>query len=172
MRERMARDDTTRSARGMVPRRLRLSGAGRTGWAQLVLVAVLTLAGTAPSAGQSGYNTTAVVVTRSECIEVPGCVTEFKPAVDVPARGRVTARFDCGPDHPNLGGWDLGQHEHISVELIAINRTSVTVAGTNHDATNGQFAVFLGCSTAPNAVGAILKSRHLAPTGWTGVQLR
>lgn len=166
MRERMATDHVTPcSADAMTPRRLRLSGAG-------LLVALLTLAGPAPSAGQSFYNTTAFVVSRSECLEVPGCVTEAKPAVDVPAGERVTARFDCGADRPNLVGWDAGQHEHVSVRLVAFDRTSVTVAGTNHDATQGQFVVLLGCSTAPNALSVILRSRHLTPTGWTGVQVR
>jgi hypothetical protein len=98
-------------------------------------------------------------------------VSDVKPAVQVPARGRIPARFTCPEHHPNLWRWDVAQHEHVAVKLVAIDRTSATVEGTTVDNAAGSFIVSLGCSTSPYAGAPVLKSRHLAPTGWTGTEV-
>ena len=158
----------------MVPQRAERRRSRRLGWARLGLVSLLTLASAPPGAAQAagGYNTSAFVPSdRNECKGVPNCVTDVKPAVQVPARGRVPARFTCPEDRPNLWRWDVAQHEHIAVRLVAIDRTSATVEGSALANAAGSFIVSLGCSTSPYAGAPVLKSRHLAPTGWTGTQV-
>jgi hypothetical protein len=128
----------------------------------------LTLAAISPAAAQS-YNTDALVRSDAgECSGVPACISDTKPPVDVPARGRSSARFACLASHPNLWNWDVAQHEHLSVELVAVDRSTVTIRGVNLGDIAGQFIVSLGCSTEPYAGNGFLKSRHLAPTGWLG----
>lgn len=148
------------------------AGPIRAGWEHLVLAGVLTLVTAAPSAAQ-GYSTTLFVPSKqNECVGVPDCLSDVEPAVSVPARGRAPARFACPQSHPHLWAWDVGQHEHISVKLTAVDRSSATIEGTNLAEVEGHFIVHLGCSTAPYAGSAFLKSRHLAPTGWLGSRSR
>lgn len=155
----------------MVPRRAGRRRSSRSGWAELGLASLLTLASATPGAAQ-GYNTTAFVPSgQNECKGVPNCVSDVKPAVEVSARRRIPARFTCPEHHPNLWRWDVAQHEHVAVKLVAIDRTSVTVEGTSLAQAAGSFVVSLGCSTSPYAGAPVLKSRHLAPTGWTGTQV-
>src|SRR5262250_1338006 len=155
----------------MVRRRAGWRRSRRSGWAELGLASLLTLASATSGAAQ-GYNTNAFVASgQNECRGVPNCVTDAKPAVGVSARTSITARFTCPDHHPNLWRWDVGQHEHIAVKLLAMQRHSVTVEGTSLDRAAGSFVVFLGCSTAPYAGAPVLKSRQLAPTGWTGNQV-
>jgi hypothetical protein len=146
---------------------------GRAWWIDVVLGGVLTLAAVSPSAAQ-GHNTAAFVTSNHhECVGVPGCVSEVKPAVAVPARSRTQTRFACSQSQPHLWGWDVGQHEHISVQLTAVNRSSATLVATNHADVEGSFVVYLGCSTAPYAGTVLQDSRYLAPTGWVpGTSLR
>jgi len=144
----------------------------RAGLEYVVLAGVLTLATAAPSAAQ-GYRTTSFVPSKqNDCVGVPDCLSDVEPAVAVPARGRTAARFACPESHPHLWGWDVGQHEHVSVKLAAVDRNSATIEGTNLADVEGHFVVSLGCSTTPYAGSALLKSRHLAPTGWMGPRPR
>jgi len=73
-------------------------------------------------------------------------------------------RFACPASHPNLWGWDAAQHEHIFVQMIAVDQFTVTVEGVNASDTPGDFIVSLGCSVKPYAGSGIQKSRQLAPT--------
>lgn len=148
----------------------------RTGWAalpgarwgRLVLGAALTLATAGPTAAQ-GYSTeTFVPADQNECAGVPECVSVVGTPVPVLARGRTPTRLWCPESHPHLWRWDAGQHEHISVKLVAVDRSSTTIEGTNLAGEVGHFVVYLGCSTRPYAGSAFMESRHLAPTRWLG----
>jgi hypothetical protein len=143
-----------------------------TAWRHLLLGGLLTLATATPGAAQV-YRTTAFLPSiHNECVGAPDCISDVKPAIGVPARGRVAARFTCPESHGHLWGWDVGQHEHIGVKLVAVDRTSATVEATSAADADGHFVVTLGCSTAPYAGFSFLTSRHLAPTGWLPPGLR
>ena len=73
-------------------------------------------------------------------------------------------RFACPASHPNLWGWDAAQHEHIFVQMVAVDQWTVTVEGVNLSNVPGDFIVSLGCSDKPYAGSGIQKSRQLAPT--------
>jgi len=112
-----------------------------------------------------GYRTgTLVPSDANECAGVPNCISATLPATAVPARGRAEMRFACPVDHPNLWGWDAAQHEHIFVQMVDVDRWTVTIEGVNSSATPGDFVVSLGCSDQPYAGTGIQKSRQLAPT--------
>lgn len=136
------------------------------------MASALTLATTAPGAAQ-GYNTSTIVAAKqNQCLGVPDCHTEVEPAVVVPPRGQALARLACPASHPHLWGWDVAQHEHISVKLASVDRRTATIAGTNMADVEGHFVVHLGCSTAPYAGSVFLRSQHLAPSGWLGPRMR
>jgi hypothetical protein len=138
------------------------------GYKCLAVAGMLALAAPALSAAQ-GYRTDVFVpADQNECASVPGCASVSQAPVTIPARGRTPARFWCTESHPHLWKWDVGQHEHVSVKLVAVDRFSATIEGTNLADAVGHFVVYLGCSTSPYAGSAIMDSRHLAPTGWLG----
>ena len=121
--------------------------------------------------GTHGYRTGGAMVPsdENECAGVPNCLSATLPPTTVPARGKAQARFTCPNSHPNLWGWDSAQHEHILVEMIAVDQWTLTARGTNAIDVPGEFAVSLGCSDQPYAGGTLLqKSRQLAPTANVG----
>ena len=146
---------------------------GRSGMPGKVLVALLsfgaaTSLGAAASVGQDYRTDLFVPRDGNECAGVPDCASVAMPRVGVsPGRGH-SSRWSCGPGAPHLWNWDVGQHEHIAVSLVAIDRTSVTVRAQNRADVPGSYAVSLGCSNQPYAGSEVLQSRHLAPTGWLG----
>jgi len=118
-----------------------------------------------PEVDEHDYRTgTLVPSDENECAGVPSCLSATLPATSVPAGGRAAKRFACPASHPNLWGWDAAQHEHIFVQMIAVDQFTVTVEGVNASDTPGDFIVSLGCSVKPYAGSGIQKSRQLAPT--------
>jgi hypothetical protein len=130
----------------------------------LVIAAGIAHART-PEGDEHGYRTgTLVPSDENECAGVPNCLSATLPATTVGAHSRASARFACPVSHPNLWGWDAAQHEHILVQLVAVDQFTVTVEGVNNADAAGDFIVSLGCSTEPYAGSGIQKSRQLAPT--------
>ena len=134
-------------------------------------VLVLVVAGAsatvdARAVGDHGYRTGGAMVPSDdkECSGVPNCLSATLPPTTVPGRGQAQARFLCPNTHPNLWGWDAAQHEHIFVEMIAVDQYSLTARGTNAIDVPGDFAVSLGCSDRPYTGTGLQKSRQLAPT--------
>jgi hypothetical protein len=116
-------------------------------------------------ADDHGYRTgTFVESDRNECRGVPDCASTTSPHVKVGALGRKATRVACPQDHPNFWAWDSGQHEHILVRMVAVDRWTVTVEGVNATDVPGEFSVSLGCSTQPYKGNGIQLSRQLAPT--------
>lgn len=134
--------------------------------AGLLLAFVLTLAcGAARAAGDNGFRTDLFVPPDDDdCAGVSECARVSFPAVTVAARRRESTRASCPVDHPNLWSWDTGQHEHIRVELAAIDRQSASITGINQANVPGDFVVYLYCSTRPYTGTQLRKSRALAPT--------
>ena len=135
------------------------------------LVLVLLVAGASVTAqaradGNHGYRTGGAMVPsdEKECTGVPNCLSATLPPTTVPGRGQAQARFMCPGTHPNLWAWDAAQHEHVSVEMIAADRYTLTARGTNAIDAPGDFAVSLGCSDQPYAGTMLQKYRQLAPT--------
>lgn len=102
--------------------------------------------------------------TNSECAGAAGCVSTTFAAVSVQAGQRQSTRVVCPPSHPNLWGWDVAQHEHIQVDLVAADTGTATIEGINKADLAGDFVVSLGCSTEPVTGTQMLKTRVLAPT--------
>jgi hypothetical protein len=147
--------------------------AGRAGAPGKALAALLSfgvamVVGAAATVAQNYRTDVFVPPDANECVGVPDCRSVAMPPVNVPAGRGSSGRWSCGPGAPHLWNWDVGQHEHIAVSLVAIDRTSVTVRGENRAGVPGSFAVSLGCSSQPYAGSEVLRSRHLAPTGWLG----
>lgn len=117
------------------------------------------------SEGAHGYRTgTLVPSDENECAGVPNCLSATLPATSVPARGHAQMRFACPDSHPNVWGWDAAQHEHILVQMVAVDEWTATIKGVNSSDAPGDFVVSLGCSNQRYAGTGIQKSRHLAPT--------
>ncbi len=111
------------------------------------------------------YRTDTIVDSNhNECAGVPACLSTTAAGVTVPSRGRKSARFACPTSHPNLWAWDAAQHEHIMVQLVAVDQWTATIEGVNATNVEGEFFVSLGCSTEPYKGTGIQKSRQLAPT--------
>jgi hypothetical protein len=128
-------------------------------------LAVTTFIGDAHAGDVLGYRTDTVVPSNhKECVGVPGCVSTSEAGVVVPARGRKSGRFACPASHPNLWAWDAAQHEHIMVQVVALDRATATIEGVNATNVAGQYMVSLGCSTEPYKGTGFQKSRQLAPT--------
>ena len=120
---------------------------------------------------EHGYCTGTIVPSdANECAGVPNCVSATLPATIVPAKGRAQMQFACPLDHPNLWGWDAAQHEHIFVQMIDVDRYTVTIEGINSSDVPGDFIVSLGCSDSPSTSSFIQKSRQLAPTAQMGLR--
>jgi len=120
-----------------------------------------------------GYRTDLFVASnKNECSGVPSCLPATMARVVVPASKKKAERFACPDSHPNLWAWDSAQHEHVTVQMVAIDRRTVTVEGVNTTSTVGEFEVSLGCSTQPYAGSVVQQSRHLAPTRFMGHQHR
>ncbi|MBC7794129.1 MAG: HAMP domain-containing histidine kinase [Clostridia bacterium] len=127
---------------------------------------VVLVSGNAYSAGMVGTDRTRTLVpsTNSECAGAAGCVSTTFAAVSVQAGHRQSTRVACPPSHPNLWGWDVAQHEHIQVDLVASDRGTATIEGINKAELPGDFVVSLGCSTEPVTWTQMLKTRVLART--------
>jgi hypothetical protein len=137
-----------------------------------VLGSVLVLTPTGSVCAQ-GYNPAALVDgNNNECREVPNCLSVAMSPESVPARGRISRRFECPESNPYFWTWDVGMHEHIAAEQIQGDRKGPTIEATNHADTEGQFIVYLGCSTTVYDGAAVLVFRRLAPTGWVGSPAR
>ena len=136
-------------------------------FATRVLVSLVLSAtiGVAYADDEKGYRTgTMVASQQNECRGVPACLSTTSPAVVVPMAGRKAERLACPISHPNLWAWDAAQHEHIQVQLVASDRSTVTIEGVNTAKVAGMFVVSLGCSTEPYTGSGFHISRHLAPT--------
>jgi len=130
-----------------------------------LVAAAIDVGAKPPGADEHGYRTGSLVPSNeNECAGVPNCLSATLPATTVAPHARANARFACPPSHPNLWGWDAAQHEHILVQMVAVDRWTVTVEGVNSADVPGDFIVSLGCSTEPYAGTGIRKSRQLAPT--------
>ena len=137
--------------------------------ASFVLVFAAVVAAGSASAiagGNHGYRTGGAMVPsdEKECSGVPNCLSATLPPTTVPGRGKTEVRFTCPASHPNLWGWDAAQHESILVEMIAVDKWTLTARGTNAIDVPGDFAVSLGCSDQPYTGTGLQKSRQLAPT--------
>ncbi|MEO5766532.1 MAG: hypothetical protein ABIR52_14595 [Casimicrobiaceae bacterium] len=118
-----------------------------------------------PKEDEHGYRTGALVASdENECAGVPNCLSATLPATVVAARGRAQMRFACPEKRPNLWGWDAAQHEHIFVQMVAVDQWTVTIEGVHSSGMAGAFIVSIGCSDQPYAGSGIQKSRQLAPT--------
>lgn len=129
-------------------------------------LAIAVIAADAGAGGDPlGYRTDLFVASnKNECSGVPSCVSATMARVVVPASKKKAERFACPDSHPNLWAWDSAQHEHIIVQLVAIDRRTVTLEGVNATSTAGEFMVSLGCSTQLYAGSVTQQSRQLAPT--------
>ena len=126
---------------------------------------VAAIVGEAYAGDIHGYRTGTIVESnKNECAGVPACLSTTSPGVTVPARGRKAERFACPTSHPNLWAWDAAQHEHVLVQLVAVDQWTATIEGVNAADMAGGYVISLGCSTAPYAGSGIQKSRQLAPT--------
>ncbi len=130
-----------------------------------LMLVVAAIIGDAHASDVHGYRTDTIVASnQNECAGVPACTSATAAGVIVPARGRKSERFACPASHPNLWAWDAAQHEHIMVQLVAVDQWTATIEGVNATSVAGQFMVSLGCSTEPYSGSGIQKSRQLAPT--------
>jgi hypothetical protein len=130
----------------------------------LALVGALAT-GRTYSADDHGYRTgTLVPSTSIECVGAPACVSTTFPAVTVQPGRRHSTRVACPASHPYLWGWDAAQHEHIQVELLAVDGGTATIEGANKADVPGRFIVSLGCSTEPFTGTQMQKSRIFAAT--------
>src|SRR5437879_5606750 len=85
-----------------------------------------------PSEDEHGYRTgTLVPSDANECAGVPNCLSATLPATSVRAKGRAEMRFACPASHPNLWGWDAGQHGPIFAHMVAVVESTVPVDGRN-----------------------------------------
>ena len=141
------------------------------GWAFAVFVGMVLATATTighakpPTEDEHNYRTGTIVPSdANECAGVPNCLSATLSATSVPAKGRAQTRVSCPASHPNLWGWDAAQHEHIFVQMLAVDQWTVTVEGVNSSDVPGDFIVSLGCSDRPYAGSGIQKSRQLAPT--------
>jgi len=132
--------------------------------------AIAAIAADAGAAGDArGYRTDLFVASnKNECSGVPSCFSATMARVVVPASKKKAERFACPDSHPNLWTWDSAQHEHVAVQVVAIDRRTVTLEGVNATSTAGEFMVSLGCSTQPYAGSVVQQSRQLAPTLFMG----
>ena len=116
-------------------------------------------------AGDNGCRTDLMLPSDGgECAGAPACQSVKFPAVTVAAGQRTSTRVSCPADRPHLWGWDSAQHEHVAVELVAVDRRGAILEAVNQANAAGDFVASLGCSTQPYTGTQLLKLRAFAPT--------